>query len=314
MLLVEETVQLICTAAKNKGVYEHTRTTIESTMDWQKMIYADTRSLSLFSNQKIIEFNFKNTKFTAAHGKIIADYTPLNNVILIIQTAKLDSKTEKTAWYQAIEKNTVIVTIWPVTFSQLPSWILLRAKKNNLNLTMAQAMQLANQVEGNLLAAAQEIEKLTLFHSKEPLKESDIEKMISDYAQFDIFNLVDSILLGHEARSLRILHHLFATGVEPVLILWALTRELRLLNEIQMQWQRDPSLEAVFNHFRIWDKRKPGIRSFLQRHSLPSIFTFIKKAAQIDRIIKGAEIGNVAHCLQAFTLQMSGNGIMKLLS
>lgn len=312
-LLVEDTVALLHQTAQKSGFTEILRETIETGTDLQKLLYTETHTLSLFSNKKVLELHFKS-KFLAAHGKIIEEYAknPLPSVLLIIKTAKWDTKTEKTAWYQALEKITVLIPIRPIPLEQLPQWILNRAKKNQLILSQTACLQLATLVEGNLLAAAQEIEKLALLQLSEPLKESDLELTMTDLAHFDIFNLVDSILMGNLERSLRILQTLLASGTEPTLILWALTRELRLLSEIQQKRQQGSALTLLFNQFRIWEKRKAGVRLFLERHSETSMLQLFVIAAKIDRIIKGSEPGSLVDDLQTFILKMSGNGIITL--
>jgi DNA polymerase-3 subunit delta len=196
-----------------------------------------------------------------------------------------------------------------VTGEQLPQWILQRAKKKNIVLSTQAASWLAEQVEGNLLAAAQEIEKLTLL-SGDKFDERSLDEIISNNARFDIFTLVDSALNGNAKRSLRIVNNLNEEDTEPTLVLWAITRELRTMADIIQQTQQGQPLASLFSKFRIWDKRQPGARAFIKRNTHMSCCDMLLAAAKIDRIIKGAESGKVWDELERLALKMAGSAII----
>lgn len=307
LLLVQEAVDAIRTAAHNAGYTERVLMTAESGTDWGKLIYENAHSLSLFAAKKIIELNLNHIKLTSASGKLLEEYAskPLKDTLLIIYSTKLDSKVEKSAWYQAIDKSGVVMPIWPINPDQLPQWIISRAKKLNLTITKEAAERLAAEVEGNLLAASQEIEKLSLLQPAGTISPDTIETAVTDNARFDIFNLVDSALQGNSKRSIRILETLAAEDTEPTLVLWALTRELRTLSEIQKKLKQGISLSNLFSQYRIWEKRQPATRAFLQRHPLQSCWDLLIIAAKIDRIIKGVESGNVWDELQDLVIKMA---------
>jgi DNA polymerase-3 subunit delta len=315
LLLVQEAVDAIRAAAIKAGYAERVTTTLESSQDWYPLIYTNTHNLSLFASKKIIEINLNHTKLTSTNGKIFEDFAhqSLADTLLLIYTTKLDSKIEKTSWYQAIEKAGVVLPVWPIPSEQLPQWIMQRAKKIGLQLTPQAADRLAVLVEGNLLAAAQEIEKLYLLFSDKALDHQTIENAVTDNARFDIFNLVDSALSGKTQRSLRILQNLAAEGIEPTLILWALTRELRVLADMQLQLRQGEALSSLFNKARVWEKRQMGFKAFLQRHSQHSCWNFLSLAAKIDRMIKGIEPGNVWDELKNLVAQMAEKASVCLL-
>jgi DNA polymerase-3 subunit delta len=306
LLLAQEAIDTIRSAAKQAGFTERVTITPESGSDWGDLIYTDSHSLSLFATKKIIEVNLNLIKFNAATGKILAEYAtkPLNDTLIIINTKKLDAKLEKSAWFQAIDKVAVTLAIWPLTTEQLPAWIMQRAKKINLTITKPAADRLTSLVEGNLLAAAQEIEKLSLLQTDNTITEQLIDEAVTDNSRFDIFNLVDSALSGNTKRSIHMLKNLAAEGEEPTLILWALTRELRVLTEMLQQQKRGLTLANIFSQFRVWEKRQPGVRACLQRNNVESVWHKLIHAAQIDRIIKGAESGNVWDELEKLVVSM----------
>lgn len=312
LLLVQEAVDNIRAAATKAGYTERTSITVESGADWGKLLYAEAHSLSLFSTKRILELHLAGSKPNAAANKILQEIAahPIADTILLIRTNKLDSKTEQTNWYKALEKNGVAVTIWPISPDQLPAWIMQRAKKIGLTITSSAATLLAEQVEGNLLAAAQEIEKLGLLQLSGVIDNETIEKAVTDNARFDIFTLVECALSGNSKRSLRILATLKAEDIEPILILWALTREIRTMSALATQMKKGVQLGALFSQYRIWEKRQPSVRRFLQSHSQQSCWDLLLDSAQIDRIIKGARKGNVWDALAQLTLKISGNGII----
>ena len=312
LLLVQETVDAIRAAARHAGFAERTLITPETGSDFEKFIYSNAHTISLFSTKRIIELNLTHAKLNNTNSKILEEYAtkPPADTLLIVYTNKLDSKVEKSKWYQTLEKNGVVITIWPIPADQLPQWIIQRAKKRDLTLTKSAAELLAARVEGNLLAAAQELEKLALLQIGNTLDHHAIEDAVTDNARFDIFNLVDSALMGNSKRCLRILQNLSEEDIEPTIILWALTRELRTLSEIIKQVAQKNSLSNLFNQFRIWEKRQPLVRAFLQRHTQQTCWALLLQAATIDRIIKGAETGNIWDKFDDLALTIAGNGII----
>jgi DNA polymerase-3 subunit delta len=312
LLLVQEAVDLIRQTAQKNGFTERMRIPIEAGSDWGKLFYANAHSMSLFAEQRILELDLRGVKLNQANTDILMTYAenPAAQTLLIIYTGKLDQKTEQSRWYKSIDKKGVIIPVWPVTLEQLPQWIMLRAKKAKLTLTIQGAIWLAERVEGNLLAAAQEIEKLVLLQPAGTLDEYLLEKTVVSHARFDIFNLVDSFLSGNSKRSLAILNSLFAEDTEPTLILWAITRELRTMAELQKQSQQGVTLSSLFSQFRIWEKRQPPVRAFLKRATAAQCWEWLLHAAKIDRIIKGAETGKVQDELERLVLSMTANVIL----
>lgn len=311
ILLVEESINTIHKAAQKNGFIERSVIPSESNTDLEKYLYRDLHSISLFNEKKIIELNLNHIKLNAASGKILEAYAqkPMADTLVIIQSTKLDAKVEKSSWYKAIEKAGIIVTIWPINLDQMPAWIIQRAKQYNLTITRPGAEWLASQMEGHLLAAAQEIEKLSLLQPNGVLDDQTIQAVVTDHARFDIFNLVDSALLGKTERTLRILQNLCDEDTEPTLILWALTRELRTLAELQKRIAEGVLPAQAYAALHVWEKRQPMVRAALQRHPKNYFWDLLIHAAKIDSIIKGAEVGNVWDELRNLTMKISHSAI-----
>jgi DNA polymerase-3 subunit delta len=292
LLLTQEAANSIQTAAKQAEFIEHTRITAESNSEWSKILYSHAFSISLFAAKQFIELNLHHIKFNATTSKALQEYfeKPREDCVLLIRTNKIDGKTEKSAWFQAFEKKSIFIPIWPIAATQLPHWIMQRAKKLGVTLNKDMAEFIAAQAEGNLLAASQEIEKLALYM----LTANNIDKdFFTDNTRFDVFDLVDSVLAGNHSRSLRILKNLAELDTEPTLILWALTREFRTLAEMMTQLKQGISFSSLCSKLHIFEKRQPSVRAFLQRQSIEKCWDLLLKSAQVDRMIKGFEMGNV---------------------
>lgn len=293
LLQMQEALDTLRDAAQKAGYSERIRIPVESSSEWGNQLHAHAQSLSLFSTKRILELDLRNVKINQTNSGALKTYAekPDSDAVLLVYANKLDAKSEQAAWYKALEKAGVVMPIWPVSAEQLPQWVTQRARKIQLNITPSAAQKLADHVEGNLLAAAQEIEKLRLL--TDSVDDATLENILLDQGSFDIFNLVDSMLAGKQQRALRILTNLLAEDTEPTLILWAITRELRTMAEIIQKTQQGMSLGNLFSQFRIWEKRQPSVRAFLQRHTYQSCCGLLLQAARIDRVIKGAERGVV---------------------
>lgn len=295
LLLVEEAASLIRQKAKAANFLERIVITIESNSQWEKTFLEATQSLSLFSNKRLIELNFLQVKLTATHGKFLQAYAehPINDVIVLIRTQKIDAKTEKSAWFRALDPHMLFVAIWPIQATQLPQWIIQHAKKINCTLSTETAQLIAQQSEGNLLAASQEIEKMALLQLSDKSLTDKNSLSMTDNACFNVFDLVESFIAKNSARALRILRNLIDEDVEPTFILWALTRELRMLSQMSEQLKQGVSFASLCQQFHIFEKRQASLRAFLNRVPTEMCYQLLLKTAEIDRLIKGAEKGNV---------------------
>jgi DNA polymerase III subunit delta len=167
---------------------------------------------------------------------------------------------------------------------------------------MDAANLLAECVEGNLAAAAQAIEKIFLLKPTSIVDVELIKTILTDESRFSIFDFVENLIAGNQARALHILENLKQEGTEPVLILWGVTRELRLLADFAQQLKQGQPLENLFQKHRIFSQREVALRKFLKQFSVQDCWQLISKAGEIDKIIKGALPGNVWNSFQLFCL------------
>ncbi len=303
ILLKQEALQRIQKAAKQAGFTERTRFFVEAHFNWDAFA-ASLYTTSLFAEKRLIELNFRDATPTKTAGEILKSYSerPPADTLLVINMGKLDDKTTKSAWYIAVEKNAVVVPIWPLSREQLPGWIKQRAAtKYRLSLTLTICQSIAEYVEGNLIAAAQALEKIYLLKPTQ-IDAQCIHDVLVNESRFTVFEFVDA-LISDNTQALSILHMLKEDGVEPTLILWAITRELRLLAELSTAATQGHSLDALFKKHRVFARKQPLVRQCLSRLSTQQIWHYLASAFNLDQIIKGAKPGNIWDELTLFCLR-----------
>jgi DNA polymerase-3 subunit delta len=301
---VAEAAGEIRQAAASAGYTERELHLAERGFDWSALSRsADT--LSLFADRRVIEVRLPTGKPGDRGAATLVDLVerPDEDRLLLVVTGKLDGSTSRTRWVRALEKHGVWVQVWPLDASRLPGWIERRMKAVGLEPTRDAVALLAERTEGNLLAAQQEIEKLGLLTGSGPLDADAVLEAAADSARFDVFKLTDAALAGQATRAVRMLRALEAEGVEPVLVSWALARELRLL--VTVSRARGP-IERALEAARVWPRRRPLIKQALQRMEPGRLVELYSLAADTDRIIKGAAPGMPWASLTALVTGLAG--------
>jgi DNA polymerase-3 subunit delta len=306
-LLMTEAADALRAAARARGFADREVLSVESGFDWDQLLAA-AGNLSLFAEQRILELRLPTGKPGDAGAKALRAYVerPPEDTVLIILAGKLDASARKSKWVQALEQAGVMITLWPVDVHKLPAWIRQRMQGRGLKPEPEAVALLAERVEGNLMAAAQEIEKLLLLQGPGPLSAAAVQATVADSARFDVFGLVDTALAGEVARSQRMLVALRGEGVEPVLILWALAREIRSLAAMAREVAQGTAAGQVLAKHRVWESRKQPIGAALGRLRLPQWQRLLRQAAALDRIIKGQAPGNPWDELVQLTLRLAG--------
>lgn len=305
LILKQDAINLIRQAAKQAGFNERIRLMPEAGYDWEQL-YAVLYSNSLLADKNLIELDFRNITPNKVASKILQEYAakPLSDKILLIDISKVDDKISKSAWYKALEKAGMVIPIWPPQRNQLPQWIVQRAKKYKLVMLPDAANLLADFIEGNLAAAAQVIEKIYLLKPDGPINAEFIKTILTDESRFSVFDFIEHLVAGNKARMLHILESLRQEGIEPVLILWGITRELRILAELAREIKQGAVIEKLFQKHRIFMRRDAAMRKFLTKYSESDCLNFLMQAGEIDKIIKGAAPKNIWDELQLFSLQL----------
>ncbi|MEE8059211.1 MAG: DNA polymerase III subunit delta [Pseudomonadales bacterium] len=308
-LLVQESCDAIRSSCRQQG-FSREILYVESGFDWDELL-ASANAMSLFSERKLIELRIPTGKPGDKGGKALVAYTANispDNVLLIICN-KLESASTRTKWYKAVESAGVSIQCWPIDARNLPRWINQRLNQVGLKANAEAIQMLAERVEGNLLAAVQEIEKLHLYAEANVIDVDTVSAAVADNARYDVFGLVDRTLEGDATSSLRMLHSLKAEGTEPPVLLWALSRELRTLYHCAEQIQQGNGIERILQNQRVWDKRKPLIKNALRRLTVQQLQLLIKLAHQIDQSVKGMVKKQSWDLLEQLVLALAGRPV-----
>jgi DNA polymerase III subunit delta len=286
-LLVADALEQIRTAARRVGFEHRDLHVVDRGFNWDELA-GGADNLSLFAARNILELRLPSPKpgDVGARGLRGLIERPDPDRLLIVGVAgRVDAAA---VWVKAIEKAGVFVEVWPVERGELPSWIRERAARYKLKLTAAAADLLADRVEGNLLAADQELAKLALIGAAGQVDEAQVLEAVADSARFDVFRLTDAVLHADAGRAIRVLHGLRAEGVQPVLVSWALARELGLLVTLKFAVMSGDSLASAMGRQRIWPRRQPLIERALKRFEWQHLTALLAQAAEVDAIVKGA--------------------------
>jgi DNA polymerase-3 subunit delta len=290
-LLIDEAATALRAHARSAGYGEREVHFVERGFDWDALLM-DANSLSLFANLRLIELKLRSAPDAGAAKQLmqLAARPPADTILLV--TGELEPKSQKAAWVNEFERCGTVVVAAPMTREQLPRWIARRLKQKGITLDADAAQMLADRVEGNLLAAQQEIERIALLRPKDSLDVAAVAELVADNARFDVFELAGAAFSGNAPRALRILDGLRGEGREPPLILWALLNDLRALSRVL---QRDPTernLDGIFRAENVWGNRQGPIRIALQRLRRPEIDALLVSAARADRVAKGSLRGD----------------------
>lgn len=306
-LQLGEAADAIRARARQQGFNERQVLHVEAGFDWNSLAAA-SHTLSLFAEQRLLDLRLPSGKPGKEGGAALSDYAanPAPDTVLLISSGKLDKSASNSKWYKSLDAAGVTLQVWPVEAPALPQWVAQRMRTRGMSASAEAARLLAERVEGNMLAAAQEVEKLRLLHGESSINAQMVEEGVADSARYDIFELVDTALLGDSARVARVMEGLRGEGVEPILILWALVREIRVLEEMAWEMEHGASVDAVMKARWVWEKRKPAVRAGLKRHNARRWSQLLRRAVRIDRMVKGAEQGNPRDELVQLALLIAG--------
>lgn len=288
---------------------------VERGFDWQQLT-ASADALSLFADKRLLELRLPSGKPGDAGSKALQRYCDNlpEDIVLLIMAGKLEKSQQNTRWFKALEQSGVVVQVWPIEVDKLPLWIKHRMQLRDMQPTAEALAMLADRLEGNLLAADQELEKLRLLTGGGMVDADQVAAAVSDSARYDVFSLVDTALLGDAARAVRILYGLQSEGVEPVLVLWALGREIRSLAGMSYAMQQGQAMGQVMAQYRVWDKRKRSVQAALRRYPLKRWQGLLWQVGAIERVIKGQATGKPWDELLQLTLKVAGAPLFKTAS
>lgn len=288
-LLVLEAADGLRARAKELGYLERDVLDVEAGFDWNRLGDA-SRSLSLFASRKLIDLRLPTGKPGKEGSAAIVEYceSPPPDTVLLISANDWSSKHDG-AWSKAVERVGASVPVWPLKPAELPDWIAARMASRGLKATPDAVALLAERVEGNLLAASQEIDKLALLHAGTTIDLETLEASVADDARYDVFRLADAAIGGDAGRALHIVAGLRAEGEELIPLLGWLLMQLRLL----LRLAAAPNVDAALRNERIWPQAREGLfRRALKQSDRMHWERCLAQAGLIDRIAKGRGDGD----------------------
>lgn len=291
-LLLEEALDAIRAAARSAGCEEREVLHADGSFDWGRLAGSGA-SLSLFSQRRLLELRLPASRPGVDGAKALAQWcaAPPDDVVLVVAAGRLDSRARSSAWVKALARAGHFLYAWPVEGAELPRWITARAAAAGLRLDRDAAALLAARSEGNLLAAAQEAEKLELIHGSGPVDAQAMRSAVASSARFDVFDLPAAARSGDAARVLRVARGLREEGEAPQLLLWALARDIRVLAELQAAHARQSGPDAVFRRHRVPKPQQGELWRTATRTRGGAWEAVLARAARVDATLKGAGPG-----------------------
>jgi DNA polymerase III subunit delta len=295
-LLVQEAADAIRAEARKQGFTERSSFTVAGAhFDWGEVLAA-AGSMSLFADKQIIEIRIPSGKpgkdGSVQLQQLAAQAAGNDGTLTLVMLPKLDKMSKQGAWFNALEANGVSIEIQPVERAALPQWIAQRLQAQGQQVAAGvegqQTLQFfTDRVEGNLLAAFQEIQKLGLLHPKGELSLTQVESAVLNVARYDVFKLSESVLAGHPARVQRMLDGLQAEGVAEVLVHWAISEDIRALKRVKDAMSNGKPLPMALREQRVWGVKERLFERVLPQLSSAALVDLLDAAHKVDGIVKG---------------------------
>lgn len=294
-LLVAEAGDAIRAAARRQGFAEREVLVAGQGFRWDSLRLA-AGNLSLFGEAKLIDLRIPNGKPGKDGGEALQRHAkaPPEGIVTLVTLPELDWAARKSAWFVALTGVGVTVELTAPEREHLPRWIAARLARQNQSAPPEALAFIADHVEGNLLAAHQELQKLALLHPEGALTLAQVEQSVLNVARYDMDKLRQALLEGEPARCARLLDGLAGEGAAPPLVLWSLAHEIRTLATLRAGLDQGQPLQGLLKAERIFDeRRRKAVERALGRLSLTRLRAALLHAARIDRMVKGLEAGDL---------------------
>ncbi len=294
LLLAIEAADAIRTAARSAGFGEREVLIAEQGFKWAELRNS-AQSMSLFSSRKVVDLRIPSGKPGVEGAQALQDLCDNlhPDTLTLISLPRLDGTATKSKWFTALEQHGILISADEVPLAALPAWIASRLKRQGQSADADTLAFLAQRVEGNLLAAFQEIQKLALLFPAGPLTFEQVKDSVMDVARYDVFKLSEAMLAGDAERYVRVLDGLRAEGTATVLILWSLAEDIRALAKVSRALQQNGNMAGALRDARVWGAKQKLLERAVRRFTPAFSERALRQAAQIDRLIKGLRQGDV---------------------
>jgi DNA polymerase-3 subunit delta len=312
-LLALEAGDAIRAAARAAGVLERDVLVVEPGFKWDAFLGANANA-SLFGDRKFVDLRIPSGKPGVEGGKALEAYAaqPNPDNVTLVTLPRLDRATQASAWFSALADVGVTIAVYPVEREALPAWIAARLSRQRQRASRETLAFLAENCEGNLLAARQELDKLALLLPPGELDHDAVERAVADVARYDIFQLSEAWLAGDAARAVRILHAVEAEGDAPTLAIWQLSEDVHALAAVAALVRSGTPVSAAVRNVRVWGRRQPALERAAQRVAPALIPALLTATARLDALAKGIGRGNVWDELATTALALAGAPVLPL--
>lgn len=305
-LLIEENAQQVRAAARDRGFTDRIPLSVETGFDWGRLA-GSSQTLSLFAERRLIELRLPGGKPGDAGTRAFAGYLDAADpdVCLLVISGRLDGRTKQAKWVKTLDAGGWVVEHRALNPGEFNGWFRRRLRDRGLALDNDAIERMCHLLEGNLLAAAQEIDRIALFADHDGRVDPDaIARGLVDHARFNVYAVVNECLKGDARKALRILKVLRNEGTEPAIISWALAKDLRTLVRIEHGLRAGQQKGQLFKSHQIWSSRAPLVNAALSRLSGRQLQRLTRQMARCDRVLKGRARGDIWQELDALALMM----------
>lgn len=296
-------------AALDDGCSEREVIVANEDGDWANLRNA-LASMSLFAERRLIDLRVPSGKPGRVGSAMLKDIaeSPPQSDILLITTGRLERAQQNSAWFKALDKVGVTVVFWPLKPAELPKWIDSRMRQVGLTSTPQARALISERVEGNMLAARQEIERLSLLYPNQEITEEKVLSAVTNSARYSIGDVADASMRGDPGRALRVVDGLRDEGVTPVLVLWALSQEIRSATHVAQALAAGRTPATAMKSAGIWGSREQILKLALARHTEASWVSLLRQASYADRLLKGQETGDIWEQLKELSFRLGTDG------
>lgn len=300
-------IEWVRSMATGLGFEERQSFAVDKQFNWQAII-DDGMTMSLFSSKKLVEIEIPDGKPGAAGSKILVELSqaPTPDTLYVIHGGKIGRDVQNTKWFKSLDKNGFHTLCYPLEGQRLEQWISQRFKQQQLQPDYEVVQFMAGFCEGNLMAAAQEIEKLALVSDVPTISLELVKRQIADHSKYTVFQLVDTLLQGNSQRAIKILTRLESEGLEANQVLWFLVKETQLLLDIQTQQQLGNPLNQIFTELRIWKSKQALYSQALNRLPSPLLMDIIEDLSSLDLALKSSTVRRPYIEISHVILQLCG--------
>lgn len=287
-LLMQEACDTVRQYARENGIIEREVLDAGKDFDWN-LLLASGNELSLFADRKLIDLRINTAKLEENARTALMAYlaNPNPDNLLLMTTGKVDKPSQATKWFKALETQSLFCQVWPISEKDLPDWIRQRLQRMGMDADPEALQILADKVEGNLLAAVQEMEKLRIVSNGSRLSMEIVLSAVSDSSRFNGYVLVDACLAGNSERALKILQHLQVEGEACLSLLSTMCREIRNLSAMLDDIAKGQNIHGVLQNHRVWSNRKDCVTNALQTHDQGTLLRLLGLARKVDQSVKG---------------------------